>query len=501
MTPRAVVLNEPELEFRYAQRIVDPKAGLSLFGPYDADRPGRPTNLSYVLIGTPSGVSAFREFAQRLEGPIVSVPYDEPCKASKDALLWMPYPGFEAAFGTKLATSPSWMRFLSDDALTRAARLADGYDRAGAVVDPYVGAIGDAVARDERCDVAICVVPDEVYENCRPESVVVHAEGTRLTRTERQTRRVQRDMFESYSPETYERSLDFRRQLKARAMAHELPIQIVRESTLCLKDDANSRSLTPLSDRAWNLSTTAYYKAGGKPWRLATAREGVCYVGIAFRRSEHSAGTACCAAQMFLDSGDGVVFRGEFGPWYSPRDKSCHLSAQAAEGLLRGVLERYAQQGGKELAEVFLHSRSTLDDEEMHGYRKACPPGVKLVGTRVRTATRELRLYRAARWPVLRGTLWVATERTAFLFASGFKQSLATYDGWDVPMPIRIDIEHGEADIEQVATDILGLTKLNYNACRLGDREPVTVGFSDAVGEILVSNPKERARHQFRYYI
>ena len=37
--------------------------------------------------------------------------------------------------------------------------------------------------------------------------------------------------------------------------------------------------------------------------------------------------------------------------------------------------------------------------------------------------------------------------------------------------------------------DIFGLTKLNDNACRLGDAEPVTVGFSDAVGEILIANP------------
>ena len=69
-------------------------------------------------------------------------------------------------------------------------------------------------------------------------------------------------------------------------------------------------------------------------------------------------------------------------------------------------------------------------------------------------------------------------------------------------MPLRIDIQHGEADIVQVATDILSLTKLNYNACKLGDSQPVTVGFSDAVGEILVSNPDIKTRRpQFKFYI
>jgi hypothetical protein len=45
---------------------------------------------------------------------------------------------------------------------------------------------------------------------------------------------------------------------------------------------------------------------------------------------------------------------------------------------------------------------------------------------------------------------------TAYLWASGFKPSLLTYDGWEVPTPLRIDIEHGDADIEQVAADIFG---------------------------------------------
>ena len=68
----------------------------------------------------------------------------------------------------------------------------------------------------------------------------------------------------------------------------------------------------------WNLSSALYYKGGGKPWKLATAREGVCYVGLAFRRADATytkggPNTAACAAQMFLDDGDGVVFLG--GLW------------------------------------------------------------------------------------------------------------------------------------------------------------------------------------------
>src|SRR5207253_835606 len=126
-----------------------------------------------------------------------------------------------------------------------------------------------------------------------------------------------------------------------------------RESTLRVEPASSKleRQLTPLSDRAWNLSVALYYKAGGKPWRLGSAREGVCYIGLAYRLADSSAGSrsACCAAQMFLDSGDGVVFMGRFGPWHSPKNNDFHLSPEAAEDLLRGVLATYQTLDGKPL--------------------------------------------------------------------------------------------------------------------------------------------------------
>ena len=189
-------------------------------------------------------------------------------------------------------------------------------------------------------------------------------------------------MFVPYNPREYEMSVDFRRQLKARVMEYGVPIQIVRESMLRLTaaTKENRRSLTPLPDRAWNLTTTLYYKAGGKPWRLATTREGVCYIGIAYRKHDVAdPRSACCAAQMFLDTGDGIVFMGEFGPWYSPERKQFHLERHSATRLLKGVLDTYRQLEGKPLKEIFLHCRSGISADEFAGFEAACPSGVSLV--------------------------------------------------------------------------------------------------------------------------
>lgn len=487
------------MEFRYSQKAEDPHDGLSLFGPYDADTASHPGNISYGLIGTQTGVQRFRDWSKLIQGPLYS-----PADLSKR--LWPTFPGFTAAFACRWPHEPSLCQEVDENALLAESCDKDANKRAAMVVERYLGEIERMQQRDERVDVIICVVPDLVHANCRPQSRVFDGLGyspSKRTRTQRQ--KGQSDLFDRFDPEIYSYSVDFRRQLKARSMRFGMPIQIVRESTLSAGSvSENGRRMTPASDRAWNLAVALYYKAGGKPWRLSSAREGVCYVGLSYKRldptSQNRAGA--CAAQMFLDTGDGIVFMGKYGPWYSPKRRELHISRDAAKQLLEEGLRTYSDLEGQPLREIFLHCRSGLDREEFMGFQDACPPGIRLLGVRVRRERSDVRLFREGASPVLRGSFWEVDDRLGYLWASGFKPHLGTYDGWETPAPLRIELQHGEADIRLVAADILGLTKLNYNACKLGDSEPVTVGFSDAVGEILVSNPTVQERSpKFRFYI
>ena len=498
-TSDAIIFGEPQIEFRYAQRMSDPHDGLGLFGPYDADQPARPAVLPYVVIGSASGVRAFAAWSHVASHPAVDAPRG-------NYRLWPPFPGFDAAFCSEWPSKPVWSTVLDREALVTLSRHTDPYQRAFDVVDEYVKELRIVSQRDERPGVAICIVPDEVWQNCRPESRIADPIGRRVAPSTIRSRKAgQLELLDAFDPNQYHMSPDFRRQLKARAMQYRIPIQVIRESTLRLDSatDSGMRPLTPVSDRMWNLSTALYYKCGGKPWRLSAAREGVCYIGIAFRRASTTgdAETACCAAQMFMDTGDGIVFLGENGPWYSPQNKQFHLSKNVARDLLSGVLRTYQDQEGKQLREVFLHSRSGINREEFSGYAEACPAGAEIVGVRVRD-TPYVRLFRTGKMPVMRGTFWRLSEQSGYLWGSGFVPRSGTYRGWEVPLPIRLDVQHGNAPIERVAQDILALTKLNYNACRLGDSQPVTIGFSDAVGEILVANPAVKCRlPNFKYYI
>lgn len=517
-------LGEPMLQFGHGQTAEDPHDGLALFGPAEL-RSQLPDN---IVIGTSDGIELWKDWCRALNAPAACIDVGR-------HRAWPPFPGFDVAFG---ASWPNPVRSYSLDAglLSSASRKSDKFERAYAVANLYMQPMNRLSKLDARPALAVCIVPDEVYENCRPNSSVSSAKRSDAVRSRGEIaflkqaiddRKIgQSRMFDDDDPlataaleeiDEFEQarnlSPDFRRQLKARMMAHELPVQIIKESTLRITPQVRNGEpgTNPLSDRLWNFGTAVFYKCGAKPWKTPWAREGVCYVGIAYKLTEDGR-NACCAAQMFLDSGDGVVFVGEFGPWYSKERGEFHLPPDKAEALLRGVIDTYRQEDGRPLKEIFLHARSGIDSREYEGFLRACPPDVNLVAIRVRQERGGLRLYRhdenpnaskRGQHPVQRGVFWQRSQRHGLLFTNGFKPRIGTYDGFEVPVPLAITIQHGDGDLLQVARDILGLTKLNYNACQLGEGQPITVKYSDRVGEILLANPglpSEKWKHNFKYY-
>jgi hypothetical protein len=120
--------------------------------------------------------------------------------------------------------------------------------------------------------------------------------------------------------QTYKYDLNFHHQLKARLLDIRAVVQIARDTSLDLaggNEAGRARRLQDPATIAWNLCTASFFKAGGRPWKLANVRKDVCYVGLVFKRFSTLEGSsnACCGAQMFLDSGDGLVFKGAVGPW------------------------------------------------------------------------------------------------------------------------------------------------------------------------------------------
>ena len=510
MSDEFFYIDEPSSVFCHSQLASDPHDGLALFGAYGSNPSSVTTMPPHVVIGTTDGIRLWNNWAQYLNRPAS-------CLDISRQRPWPPFPGYDVAFGA-IWPSPTKEFRLDNDLLDQNSRKLNRNERSFSVANQYLEAFNAIKKFDSQPALAVCVVPDYVYQNCRPKSYVADVSDApdklMLSIGKQKAKTGQTSLFENPDfvgeaiddSEQFGYSVDFRRQLKARVMPLGIPIQIIKESTLTLTEQIinGDRGTNPLSDRLWNLGTALYYKSGNKPWKIAGARDGVCYIGLSYKLEEGSNKTACCAAQMFVDSGDGIVFLGDFGPWYSAESKQFHLTEAAAEELLRGTLHTYYEQGGPEINEIFLHSKSGISRDEFKGFQRAAPQNCRVVGIRVSLDRGGLRLFRDGKRPVLRGTLWKRTPRFGYLYTNGFKPRLATYDGFEIPVPLQLAVQQGECDIETVARDILTLTKLNYNACLLGEGMPITVKFSAAIGEILLANPSLKQtdyQHTFKYYI
>jgi hypothetical protein len=502
---RLIHIKEPELMFGFNEKIEDPRDGLALFGPYER---GRPHGISWGVIGVEESILRLKRWIERIQKPISN---------KQESIARVPFPGFEAVFGIPWDVKPIIEYKVSKEELAMNYLLSDRHQRVYKTVEIYYKKIEQALRNEDALpDIWFIVIPEDVYKYCRPESGVEPDKkimsGYKLTKKQANKLTEEPALFTEMNLEAipYQYEEHFHNQLKARLLENKNVVtQIVRESTIAHQDFLNekgkpTRDLDDLQSAiAWNICTTAFYKVGGKPWKVGTVREGVCYVGLVFKQDASKGGqAACCGAQMFLDSGDGVVFKGADGKYYNPEIGTYHLTENDAKLVIEKTIEAYKKaKNGTPPKEIFLHARTSFNDEEWRGFTKAIDGNTNLVGVRIKDSN-DIKLYRKGKYAALRGLAFLISESKAYLCTRGYVPRLQTCMGLEIPRLIDITITKGKADLEIVLKDIMMLTKLNYNACVFGDGQPITLKFSDAVGEILTAGPnREIPPLPFKYYI
>jgi hypothetical protein len=507
MTRKLICLPEPKLLFAHGQAIEDPRDGLTLFGPLDQ---GKPYGIRGAVIGTRSGIEKFRRWATGIQGP-VRLPLPTPARP--------PFPGFEAAFRIPWQLEPVLSYEIDEAELKAKAGLDDRAQRVYQTVDLFAKAIAKARQDEEsQPDVWFIVIPDYVRRYCRPEGIVDPQDrqiAIKYFGSKKQAKSAYTEPFlfadMNEAAQQYLYKEHFRNQLKARLLSEKVATQVLREGTLenlgALGDTPKDKALEKLQSQiVWNIATAAFYKTGGRPWKVSGIRDGVCYVGLVFKKDDRNstAKWASCGAQMFLDSGDGLVFKGAPGDWFNAETRDFHLSYQAAKDLITQAVNGYKlkRENQEPPKELFIHGRVAFSKEEWAGFRDGAGSGTNVVGVRIRDDA-GLKLFRKADTPILRGTAYVRHERSALLWTRGWTPRLATYPGMEVPNPLSVDISQGDASIETVLSDVLALTKLNYNSCQFADGTPITLKFASAVGEVLTAGPipSGGAPLPFMYYI
>jgi hypothetical protein len=479
---KARVLHEPELEFRAGNRHIDPRYGISVFGPADADSPTAPHQIPVALIGPAQAVDGIRTWLQRCRDRIEA----KDTKPGQEN-LHQPFPGFspDSQFGSELVFDDALVREIPERQLRRLAR-ADVASATTEAVAIYADA-ARSLTETGRCRVVICARPEELLDR---ENRPPPAEDDTADHDE--------------EPAERESAGDFHDLLKAAALTLAAPLQLMRKETWTgVAAKSNGQAARPLQDeatRAWNLHTALYYKAGGTPWRMQrhSSDLATCYVGISFYRTADGREMHTAVAQVFNERGDGVVVRGGTAH-ISKNDRQPHLAQADARRLLLDALGEYRSNHGHQPARIVVHKTSNFTESEINGFHAAADERdidhIEMLWIQRRGAPH---LYRAGQLPPLRGTTVQLDERSLLLYTRGSVPYFRTYPGMYVPQPLLIRPASQSTDLLAAGIDILALSKMNWNNAQLDERDPLTLRTAYRVGAILKHVPPD-ARIATRY--
>lgn len=471
---KAEVLGEPELEFGGGGQHIDPRQGISFYGP--ADRGATPKQIRVGIIGSQAHIDGLKSWLISCREQITG-------KDSHLRYLHQPFPGFapDSPFAAELAFSPRLERPLPKRVLDQ---LATGNPLTA--LHEAVNLYDDELAKladEPNVDVVMVCRPEQLDDAPSPSATSIAAG---------------RSAVRSGPTAPMTAGMDFHSMLKARSLRHGHPIQIVRRGTWDPNFTGKTLSGTgrPRQDpatRAWNLHTALYYKGGNVPWRLPRdARDySTLYVGTTFYRSIDERELRTSVAQVFNERGDGVIVRGAKAK-VDRNDLQPHLSEQDAFELLSTAVTSYYDEHRTSPARIVIHKTSSYTGAELAGFRAAAAEQRLGMLELLWLSNSPVRLFRPGIHPPLRGSMLSLSDDRHILYTRGSVPAYQVYPGMYVPMPLSICMVETESSAHQQGLELLALTKMNWNATPLDGRLPITVRTARSVGDILRHVPEDQ---------
>jgi hypothetical protein len=486
-------IEEPELQFG-VDRHVDIRFGVMNYHPFDISESRRPTAIKIGVVGTNESIEGTIKWLQKCRNEI-------PARISSKPNLYPKFPGFseESPFRSKLVFDGALNRAIRPREFVALAKEKNPNVRIETAVGLFMEEI--EILAEKQTDVIICAMPSELIE--------MMAQGEEQEEGDPDGN--DKHDHDEDDDEKEEPQLVFHDLLKARAMRFAKPLQVLRPSTYDESKrkretdrHAKGRSLQDEATRAWNFLTALYYKAGGFPWRMLRNETDpdTCFVGISFYRSLDQKKLRTSMAQVFNERGYGVVVRGGTVK-VSKEDRQPHLSKAASAKLLTEALGRYKKEHKNLPARLVVHKTSGFNQDELDGCESAINDLQIDSFDLLSVAESFTRLFRTGYYPPLRGTLLHIDDTKQILYTRGSVDFYQEYAGQYVPKSLLIRRERADATPTQLATEILQLTKMNWNNTQFDSLTPITVKAARDVGKILkyVTAKGDAVQDSYRFYM
>ena len=280
--------------------------------------------------------------------------------------------------------------------------------------------------------------------------------------------------------------------VKAYAARQGQSTQFVREETTVNSQPCRVR---------WWLSLALYAKAFRTPWRFDCLDDETAFVGIGY--SIDSGATKgnhvlLGCSHLYNARGEGLQFR--LGRIENPiiRGKNPFMSEDDARRTGETIRQLFFDAKMRLPERVVVHKRTPFTAEEQRGLTQGLEgvTNVELIEVNIEESLRYLasKLVNGKleidNFPIPRGSVIIQNSTTALLWVHGSAPSAQNpkfkyYQGKRrIPAPLLIRRYRGQSDLVQVATEILGLSKMNWNTFDYYSRLPATLDSASAIAKI-----------------
>jgi hypothetical protein len=465
-------IEEPKLEFG-SNHHVCPRAGITDFGVYDTKLPDRRESIFVVGVGTNETLDKLGAWLAKCSEYIPGKP------DAAQPNLFPAFCGFnlETGFKAKFEYGTRIQRPLKNSIIEKILKIEDWNRRVEEAVNMYFEQI-KFLAQNRSVDVIVCIIPDVLYDKISKEKDIALEETL-------EDEPVNED-FEGEEKEADDAlESNFRRALKAKTMQFAVPLQLVRE----LSFEPVVKEQQDEATKAWNFCVALYYKSSRQtiPWKLIIDpnKPSTCYVGIGFYRSRDKKTLHTSLAQVFDELGNGVILRGTPVEKDQKTDRKPHLSEEQAYQLLKRSLHEYRVALGNAPGRLVIHKSSNFNDEELSGFRLATTEMQVQSVDFITVMDSDFRLFRKGIYPPYRGSHIELDKKTHLLYTRGSVKFYRTQTSLYIPQPLEVRIVESDESANTICSEILGLTKMNWNNTQFDGKYPISIGCARKVGEVM----------------
>ena len=280
--------------------------------------------------------------------------------------------------------------------------------------------------------------------------------------------------------------------VKAYAVQQGVPTQFLTEDTL--SDSQQCRIW-------WWLSLALYVKGMRTPWVLDGLDEDTAFVGLGFnidRNAERGTHVVLGCSHIYSSRGEGLQYRLSKVEDPIIRGRNPFMSRDDARRTGESIRQLFFEARRKLPERVVLHKRTPFLGDERKGLLDGLG-GVAAIDMLEIQQDHALRYVASMvrsngkidedNYPVRRGTVTKLDDFTALLWVHGATAAINPSRKYflgkrRIPTPLFLRRHAGLTELDQLCTEILGLSKMNWNTFDLYTKFPATLQSSGQIARI-----------------